>query len=106
MIARGFIIFLTLAIGGGLIESFLARLYYSKLKKYKKYHFAFSRYIYLLLMPMLGALVSFFMEGSSILRVFVIFALCGPIFEWLTGHAYYAMVGQKLWTYHRYAITG
>jgi uncharacterized membrane protein len=102
-----FIIFLTLAIGGSLLEKILDRLY-RKLtkKKYRINHFAFSRYIYLLLMPIIGVISSWYLVGSSIITIFITFSLIGPFFEWIIGYAYNSIVGQRLWTYHRYAVNG
>lgn len=57
-------------------------------------------------MPLVALFVLVFFKGISILEVFLLFAFCGPILEWLIGYAYHAFIGQNLWTYHRYAITG
>jgi len=44
--------------------------------------------------------------GSQLLLVCLSFALVGTFLEWLIGFFYHKIVGQKLWTYHRYSLSG
>ena len=50
--------------------------------------------------------MSTYFVGLNALRIFLLFALLGPLGEWCIGFAYQAIVGQKLWTYHRFSING
>ena len=100
------VLFILLAIGGVVFEGIFSLLYNKHTKnKYKK-HFKFARYLFLLLFPMFGTLVSFFIAGFSAIKIFILFSFMGPALEWCIGYSYQAIVGQKLWTYHRYSITG
>jgi len=44
--------------------------------------------------------------GYSPLFVFALFAFWGTLLEGLVGFSYHMIVGQRLWTYHRYGIYG
>lgn len=43
-------------------------------------------------------------SGLSVLQVYLVFALVGTFLEWIIGFMYRQIVGEKLWSYHRYAI--
>lgn len=92
---------------GVLIEVFLARLYFSlKGHHLKEYHFSFGRYLFMLLFPILSALILIFFGGKSLIFVFLVSIVIGPVFEWVAGFGYHKIVGQRLWTYHRYDVDG
>ena len=102
-----FFIFLLLVVGGVIFEK-LAQIAYFKItnKKFKEHHFSFSRYIYLLIFPLLATFIMIQRTGSQLLLVCLSFALVGTFLEWLIGFFYHKIVGQKLWTYHRYSLSG
>jgi hypothetical protein len=101
------LIFLLLIIGGFLIESFVSQIHYFIFKKgFKKYHYKFSRYLFYLLFPILALIFSFAFTASRVFYVFIVFSVIGTVLEWLAGFAYHMVVGQRLWTYHRFSIGG
>lgn len=100
-------IFLILTIGGLIIESVFSQFHYFVYKKnFKEYHFKFSRYLFYLLFPILAIIFSFIYTGSTAIYIFIVFSLIGTALEWLAGFAYHMIVGQRLWTYHRFSIGG
>lgn len=99
------LLFLLFIVLGVMFEAILSR-FYRKHKKAKSSHFTFIRYFYLLLLPLVGTLGTFYIGGFSAIKVFFLFAFLGPLLEWCIGFAYHLIVGQKLWTYHRYSVTG
>ena len=101
------IIFLGLVIGGFLLESLAFQFHFLTTgKHYKKYHFTFARYLYYLIAPITAVIFAVSQAGMYLLNIFLIFSLVGTILEWLAGFAYHMIVGQRLWTYHRYSIGG
>jgi len=103
---QGLVIFLFLIIIGVIFEGITSQWYYKHKKKSFRKQFHLIRYMYLLLFPIIGILVSLFLGGQTAFKTFIIFALLGPLLEWCIGFSYQNIVGQKLWTYHRYAIAG
>lgn len=102
-----FIYYLIITIVGVGIEIIFSNLYYRFTgSTYKKNHFYFGRYIFLISLPALAFLVITNQLGYSPLVVFTVFAVLGTVFEGLVGFAYHKIVGQRLWTYHRYSING
>lgn len=100
-------IFLILTIGGLIIESVFSQFHYLIYKKhFKSYHFKFSRYLFYLLFPMVAIFFSFIYTDLTLIYIFFIFSLVGTALEWLAGFAYHMVVGQRLWTYHRFSIGG
>lgn len=100
-----FYIFLGLIVGGLLVEVLFSQFHYLFTKKhYKKYHYSFSRYLFLLLFPLLATFFIFSQAGLKLLHVFLVFALAGTILEWLVGFSFHMVVGNRLWTYSRYSI--
>lgn len=95
------IIFLGFVVFGVAIELALAKFF---LKKY--HHFSIIKYLYLLLFPLIATVIIINFHGISLLKVFVIFAVVGTFLEWLIGLAYHKIVGQRLWTYHRFGLSG
>jgi uncharacterized membrane protein len=107
MVSSLLFIYLLMVAGGVVLELSISRLYFSLTKEHlNKHHFPFGRYIYLLLFPALGTFSIYLLRGEQILRIFIIFAILGPILEWLTGYAYYRIVGTRLWLYRRFAYQG
>lgn len=100
-------IFLGLVIGGFLLESLAFQFHFLTTgKHYKKYHFTFGRYLYYLIAPITAVIFAISQSGIYLLNIFLIFSLVGTILEWLAGFAYHMIVGQRLWTYHRYSVGG
>lgn len=102
------IIFLLLIVFGFVAESlYFQNRILAKNKKLKTYHFNTGRYIYYLITPVTALTFAFIATTSiKLLYVFFVFSLLGTFLEWLAGFAYHMIVGQKLWTYHRYSIGG
>lgn len=101
------LIFLALIIGGLFIESFISQIHYFVFKKgFKKYHYKFGRYLFFLLFPTLALIFSFMHTSQTVFYVFAVFSIVGTTLEWLAGFAYHMVVGQRLWTYHRFSIGG
>lgn len=102
-----FLLFLFMVVGGVVLEELAQVLYFSLTKKkFKEHHFRFSRYFYLLMFPILATIVMVQRNSAVLLPVFLTFAITGTFIEWLIGFFYHRIVGQKLWTYHRYSLTG
>ena len=99
------IIYSLMIIVGFVLEVLSVKLFYYITKEhYKIHHFTFGKYFLLLLFPLLAILFASFVEGLTILKVFVFFAIIGDVMEFLIGWAYDKVVGQRLWTYHKYSI--
>jgi hypothetical protein len=102
------IIFLGIIVFGVGIEVFLSKIYFHEeggaKKKHQIIHFKFSRYLFLLSIPLLGVILMYFIVGISILESFFLFALLGTGLEYLVGYCYQAVVGQRLWTYYKYSL--
>lgn len=102
-----FQIFVLVALGGLALEVFLSQVYLSFFKQHIKiYHFALARYLLLLIPPLLAFLILVARIGLSPLNAFFVFMLVGTICEWLIGYFYQKLIGQRLWTYHRFSIQG
>ena len=98
-------LFLTVVIGGVGLEKIISQTHFYLTKThFRKDHFEFGRYIFLLFFPMLGALLMTFRIGWAIIQIFLIFAILGTIFEYFVGKAYHQIVGKRLWTYYQYSI--
>ena len=104
---EGFKIYVYLVASGVVLETFLSRTYYFFHKsRYKKHHFFFGKYLYLLLFPSIAFLYITNQFGYPPVTVFAVFAVLGTILEGLVGFSYHTIVGQRLWTYHKYSIFG
>lgn len=100
------IIFLGMIVGGFLIEAFISQFHFlTYRKKFKKYNYKFSRYLFYLFFPLLALLFSLFFTGTKVIHVFFVFSILGTFLEWLAGFAYHMVMGQRLWTYHRFSLT-
>src|SRR5688500_9492232 len=98
-------IYIALVGGGFVLEVLVTKLHYRIFKKhYKVHHFTFGKYLFLLLAPFAGMMYAIKNGGSSLWLIFLIFAIVCTVLEWFLGWAYYQIEGQRLWTYHRYAI--
>ncbi|KKQ65796.1 MAG: hypothetical protein US86_C0008G0019 [Candidatus Daviesbacteria bacterium GW2011_GWA2_38_24] len=82
-------IFIAMVIGGVFVEGLVTSFYYRIFKsEYKRHHFNIGRYVFLLLLPLIGTLFLGQQIGFSILKIFAIFALVGTALEWLIGFSY------------------
>lgn len=100
-------LFIILIIFGELFNLVLLKCYYLVFGKHlREHHFTISHYIYFLLFPLLASVIMIFIHGLSVLYAFLIFASIGTILEWLIGFSYHQFVGQRLWTYHRFSLSG
>ena len=103
---KKFLIFFFTIIVSFSLEILFSKLYYRFTKNpYKNHHYSFGKYIYFLILPIL--VVFYFIQGSklNLIAVLLSFSLLGTLAEWLIGFFYHKIVGQRLWTYHRYSIT-
>jgi uncharacterized membrane protein len=100
-----FLLYLLIAIGGLLLEVAFKKIYYQLTDNhYKIHHFSAGKYIFFLTLPLLATALLGVWYGRSIIVVFMTFALVGTFLEWLIGWSYYQIVGEQLWSYHRYSI--
>lgn len=100
-------IYLGLIIGGFIIESLVSQTHFLLFgKQFKKYHYKFGRYLFYLMFPVVALVFSLFFASPEVLSIFLAFSVIGPALEWLAGFSYHMVVGQRLWTYHRYSIGG
>ena len=100
------LLFLSMAIGGVLLEIIVMKAHYLISKShYKEHHFTYRKYIFFLSFPLIAALVIVQREGLSVINVFITFAVLGTFLEWFIGYGYHKILGQRLWTYHRYGLT-
>jgi hypothetical protein len=99
-----FILFLFLLV---FIEILLSK-WYQRLFKKKQVtsRYSWSRYIFFLLFPLLAFLFAPNIRNWEYVKVFAIAAFLGTFGEWLLGFCYHTVVGQRLWTYHRFGIMG
>lgn len=98
-------IFLVLIVGGFIIESIFAQIHFLVYRNhFKKYNFSFGRYLFYLLFPLVALIYSFVSVGYQILPIFLAFSIIGTTIEWLAGFSYHMILGQRLWSYHRYSI--
>lgn len=101
------LLFILIGTGGMIFEVIVYDLYIHFTKKHlKEYHFELARYIFLLLPPLLATLLIIFNFGHTPAIIFIIFALIGPVLEWLLGWTYHNFLGTRLWTYHKLNILG
>ncbi len=103
---RIFLLYSVIVVLGVFLEVAVHKLHYFVTKThYKEHHFTLGKYVFFLFFPILGLLIVYSKIGLTILQVLIIFSIVGTVLEWLVGFTYHQMVGVRLWTYHRYAIT-
>lgn len=101
-------LFLLLVIGGLILEGLAKGAILSGHKKeiQRTAFFPLADTSIFFFLPAVSLIVLVAHVGMSLLYVFVVFALAGTAFEWLIGFFYHQIIGQRLWTYHRYTISG
>lgn len=72
--------------------------------KHRIVHFKLKRYFFLLSIPLVSTLFMTYLLSYSIVFAFIGFALVGAFLEYCIGYSYHVIVGQRLWTYHKYNI--
>lgn len=103
---RVFLIYAIIVVFGVFLETGLRSIHYAFTKThYKEHHFTLGKYLFYLLFPIVGLFIIFNQLGLSVLQVFVTFSVVGTVLEWLVGFTYHHVVGVRLWTYHKYALT-
>lgn len=96
-----------LVVSGVLVEGIFSKLYLHITHTHlRKNHFLFGRYLFLILFPLTTTFFMMYLQGSSVFKIFLIFGLIGPLFEWLVGFSYYQIMGARLWTYKILTIDG
>lgn len=101
-----FLIFITIGIGGSLLGALFSDLHYKFSKNhFKENHFKIGKYFFFLFFPIVASVIMMFLSGIRIVYVFLVFSVIGTFCEWLIGFVYHKVIGQRLWTYHRYSIT-
>lgn len=102
-----FLIYFFAVSGGALLE---ALLFYAHKKVtgklHKTYHFSLARFLGLLFFPLLATGTMLWFTGGQLVMVFLVFSVVGTVLEWTLGFCYQQIVGQRLWTYHRFPISG
>jgi len=101
------LIFVSLIAWGVILEDLILKEYFKRAnKKFRTHHFSFSRYVYLLIFPLVAWILLIFRVGIQLFYIFFAFAFLGTLIEWLIGYFYHHIVGQRLWTYHRLSLGG
>lgn len=101
-----FFLYTATAVIGVFLEMFVRILHHRLTQShFKEHHFTLGKYFFYLLFPIIGLFVIYTQAGLNVVQVFVIFSAVGTVLEWLVGFTYYEIVGVRLWTYHKYAIT-
>jgi hypothetical protein len=102
---KNLLLFVTMFSVGVILEVIIAEgYYYFTKKRINLNHYSFNKYIFLFLFPLIGLVLLATRVGISAYLVFGLFAITGTLLELLIGFGYHMVVGQRLWTYHRYSI--
>lgn len=100
-----FLIFFIMVLGGVILEDIIMKIHYRLTKKhYKEHHFTFGKYLFLLLGPLMGTGLLISQGNLVLINVFLTFSIVGTFIEYAIGFFYHGIIGQRLWTYHRYPI--
>ena len=94
-----------MVVSGWLLEAIIAKFHYFLTKAhYREHHFTFGRYVFWLLFPLAATLLLAYLKWGPVLEIFIVFAFVGTAIEWFVGWSYHQVIGQRLWTYHRYSV--
>ena len=85
--------------------AFITELIYQSSNRAKRKRFSWDRYLIFAAFPLAMSALLIYGLGVSYVIVFVASAVIGTICEWLLGHYYFRIVGEKLWKYKRLNIT-
>ena len=101
------LLFILMLAIGVLLEVIIARIYnILTSKNLRSIHFTFGRYLFLMIIPIFTILLFGMKLKIALTEIFVTFSIVGTILEYLVGFSYHEIVGQRLWTYHRYSLKG
>jgi Putative ABC-transporter type IV len=104
--ATDLLIFLVVFVGGVFLEIAVVRLHHAHIKTHhKEHHFSFAKYLLLILFPLIACGIILVKEGGDLVSIFIAFSVLGTALEWFVAFGYHQIMGQRLWTYHRYSIT-
>lgn len=104
---KNVLVFISLLATGVLLEDVLVKFYtLITNKSVRKVHFSLGRYAFLMLTPMLTIILFSIKQNINLTTIFISFSVAGTALEWLVGYSYHQIVGQRLWTYHRYSLKG
>ncbi len=104
---KNVLVFISLLATGVLLEDVLVKFYILLTNKsLRNVHFSLGRYAFLMLSPLLTILLFSIKQNINLTTIFISFSLAGTTLEWLVGYSYHQIVGQRLWTYHRYSLKG
>jgi hypothetical protein len=104
--ATDLLIFLVVFVGGVFLEIAVVRLHHARIKTHhKEHHFSFAKYLLLILFPLIACGIILVKEGWDLIAIFIAFSVLGTALEWFVAFGYHQIMGQRLWTYHRYSIT-
>ena len=102
-----FFVYLLALVIGLLFEISLTKLHHHLSKRgYTEHRFSIGKYFFLLSFPFVATVSVVPFAGWKFVAILISFSVVGAFLEWLTGWSYHQVVGQKLWTYHRYPIGG
>jgi len=102
-----FLLFNLFVVGGVFVEFVIFNPHFFSTGHWKKkYHFSIFRYTFLLLFPFIGFFILLHRIGPPVGTIFVVSCAMGTLLEWCIGSSYHAIVGQRLWTYHRLSFMG
>jgi len=102
---KQFLLIFIVFLGGMLVEALVKRAFFLFSKDhYKTHHFSWSKYLAYILYPIVLTIYLHFKLDKSLLGIFLGFSLFGLIGEWTLGFVYHKLMGQRLWTYHKYSI--
>ena len=85
--------------------AFIAELIYQSSSWAKRKHFSWDRYLIFATFPLAMSALIIYGLGAPYSIVFAVSAIIGTFCEWLLGHYYFRIVGEKLWKYKRLNIT-
>ncbi len=104
---KNVLIFILMIAVGVVLEVVASRIYSILTHKtLRKVHFSLIRYLFLMISPFSIIWLFSMKLDIPLLHIFIIFSLAGTFLEWLVGYSYHQIVGQRLWTYHRYSLNG
>lgn len=102
---QNFILFFLLVALGVLIEDFACKIHYKLTKRhFKSHNFTWSKYIFLLISPIVAMIFVATRTKMPVITIFFVFSIVGTLLEYLIGFSYHQIIGTRLWTYHSYSI--
>ena len=97
--------FFSVLICGLVLEIVFGRLYHHITKNhYKEHHFSYGKYLFYLTFPLFAVIGGMLFGGQGYIAAFVVTAVAGMLTEYFIGWSYHRIVGERLWTYHRFSL--